>query len=124
MEYLTLPLVLRNGYFSKSDLHDSIADSIGLILSTRKGALPFDPEYGCALWDKEYSDLYTANRSEIQASVRQAISQFEQRIFNVTVSLIKVESGTRHSLGVAVRVTGNFKDDSEEKKFEEVFIIG
>jgi phage baseplate assembly protein W len=124
MEYLTLPLVLRNGYFPKSDLYDSIADSIGLLLSTRKGSLPFDPEYGCALWEKEYSDLFSANRSEIQASVRQAISQFEQRIFNVTVSLIKVESGTRHSLGVAVRVTGNFRDDSEEKKFEEVFIIG
>ena len=103
MEYLTLPLALRNGYFLKSDLYDSIADSIGLLLSTRKGSLPFEPEYGCNLWDKEYSDLYTANRSEIQASVRQAIGQFETRLFNVTVSLVEAKAGPGHSLGGFVR---------------------
>lgn len=124
MEYLSLPFLLRKGFLNKTDLYDSISNSIGLILSTRKGSLPFDPEYGCDLWDKEFSDLFMANRSELQGSIRNAIDVYEARMFNVSVSLMNIDSGPDHPLGIAVKVIGNFKDEKDERRFEEIFSIG
>ena len=124
MEYLSLPFLLRKGFLNKTDLYDSITNSIGLILSTRKGSLPFDPEYGCDLWDKEFSDLFMANRSELQGAIRNAIDIYEARLFNVSVSLMNIDSGPDHPLGIAVKVIGNFKDENDEKRFEEIFSIG
>lgn len=124
MDYLSLPFALRKGYLSRTDLYDSIAQSIGLILSTRYGSLPFDPDFGCDIWDKEFSDIYTTNKSEIQGSIRNAISRYEPRLFNMSVSLVNVATRPDHALGIAVRVAGNFRDEGEEKKFEEVFNIG
>ncbi|MBN2183968.1 MAG: GPW/gp25 family protein [Candidatus Krumholzibacteriota bacterium] len=124
MEYLSLPFLLRKGFLDKTDLYDSITNSIGLILSTRKGSLPFDPEYGCDLWDKEFSDLFMANRSELQGAVRNAIDIYEARLFNVSVSLMNIASGPDHPLGIAVKIIGNFKDENDERRFEEIFSIG
>ncbi len=124
MEYLSLPFILRKGFLDKTGLYDSIKNSIGLILSTRKGSLPFDPEYGCDLWDKEFSDLFMANRSELQGAIRNAIDIYEARLFNVSVSLMNIDSGPDHPLGIAVKVIGNFKDESDERRFEEIFSVG
>ena len=124
MEYLSLPFIIRKGFLEKTDIYDSITNSIGLILSTRKGSLSFDPEYGCDLWDKEFSDLFMANRSELQGSIRNAIDIYEARMFNVSVSLMNIDSGPDHPLGIAVKVIGNFKDEKDERRFEEIFSIG
>ncbi len=124
MEYLALPFVIRKGFLNKTDLYDSITNTVGLILSTRKGSLPFDPEFGCDLWEKEFSDLFMANRSELQGSIRSAIDIYEGRLFNVSVSLINIDSGPEHPIGIAVKVIGNYKDDTDEKRFEEIFSIG
>lgn len=124
MEYLSLPFALRKGYLNKTDLHDSISNSVGLILSTRKGSLPFDQDFGCDLWDKEFSDLFTANRSEIQGSIRNAINKYEPRLFNVSVTIINIDTGPTHPLGIALKVIGNYRDGDDEKRFEGSFSIG
>ena len=124
MDYLSLPFTLRKGFFRKTDLYESINFSIGLILSTRRGSLPFDSEFGCDLWDREYSDLFMVNRAEVQGSVRNAINRYEPRLFNVSVSLLNVQTNPDHPLGVAVRVIGNYKDEEGEKRFEETFNVG
>jgi phage baseplate assembly protein W len=124
MEYLSLPFALRKGYLGTTGIQDSISNSIGLILSTRKGSLPFDPEYGCDLWEREYSDLFMVSKSDVQGSVRNAITRNEPRLYNVSVSLVNVQTGPVHPLGIAVKVIGNYKEDKEEKRFEELFSIG
>lgn len=124
MEYLTLPFALRKGYLKKTGMQESISNSIGLILSTRRGSLSFDPEYGCDLWEREYSDFFMVNRSDVQGSVRGAITKNEPRLYNVSVSLMNVRTGPNHPLGIAVKVIGNFKEEKDEKRFEEIFSIG
>jgi phage baseplate assembly protein W len=124
MEYLSLPFALRKGYLGTTGIQESISNSIGLILSTRKGSLPFDPEYGCDLWEREYSDLFMVSKSDVQGSVRNAITRNEPRLYNVSVSLVNVQTGPVHPLGIAVTVIGNFKEDKEEKRFEELFSVG
>jgi len=124
MEYLSLPFVLRKGYLKKTGIEESISSSIGLILSTRRGSLPFDPDYGCDLWEREYSDLFRISKADVQGSVRAAIVKNEPRLYNISVSLLSARMGPSHPLGIALKVIGNFKDDKEEKRFEATFSIG
>lgn len=124
MDYLSLPFALKKGFLAKTDLFDSISHSVGLILSAREGSLPFEPEFGCNIWEKEFSDLYTANKADIRASIRNAIDNYEKRLYNVSVSISGVDTSFTHALGLVVKVTGNYRDESEEKKFEETFSIG
>lgn len=124
MDYLALPFILREGYLSRANLEESITFSIGLLLSTRIGTMPFNPEYGCDIWEKEYSDLYTANKADIRASLRNAIDKFERRLYNVSISFSSVADTSPRSLGMAVKVSGNYRDDGEEKKYEGTFHIG
>jgi len=124
MDYLSLPLTLRKGYFDRVDLYESISCSVGLILSTRPNSIPFDPEFGCLIWEKEFSDLYSANKADIRAGIRNAIDKYEKRLYNLAVSIIEIENTPHNALGLAIKVSGNYRDDGEEKKFEETFHVG
>ena len=124
MEYLALPLILRDGYLPRTDLKQSLTYSIGLLLSTRIGAMPFDREFGCDLWEKEFSDIVMANKADIRASLRNAIGKFEKRLYNVSVSFVNVSDSHPHVLGMSVKVSGNYRDGSEEKKFEASYMLG
>jgi phage baseplate assembly protein W len=124
MDYLSLPFVLRDGYLAMTDLRRSITFSIGLILSTRPGTLPFEPGYGCNIWDKEYTDLQSTNKADIRASLRNAIDVYEKRLYNVSVSFVSVESNSPHVLGLKVKVTGNFRDGNQEENFEASYQLG
>jgi phage baseplate assembly protein W len=124
MEYLSLPLVMRDGYLARAELEDSIKHSIGLILSTRMGSIDFSPEFGCDLWDKEYADLQAANKSDVRASLRNAIDRFEKRLYNATVSFGLAGNHEPHILGIKAKVTGNYMDGKEEKKFEATYNLG
>jgi len=124
MNYLALPFVLRDGYLSRANLLESITYSVGLIISSRPGALPFDPDFGCDIWEKEFSDLYTANKSDLRSSLRNAIDRYEKRLYDVSVTLVDVAKAGHEALGMAVKVSGNFRDGNEEKKFEASYHIG
>ncbi len=124
MEYLALPLILREGHLRRAALQESISYSVGLILCTHFGQMPFAPEFGCGIWDYEYSDLYTANKADIRASLRNALDKFEKRLYDVSVSFTSINSAGSHSLGMMVKVNGNYRDGNEEKAFEATYNLG
>lgn len=84
----------------------------------------FSPDYGCAIWDREFADLLTTNKAEVRASLRIAIDKYEKRIYNMSISFTNVGGPESHPLGLAVKVSANYLEGDEEKKFEETFIIG
>lgn len=125
MDRLALPTALRNGYLNRADsLEESIFHAVGLLLSTRIGQMDFLPEFGCDIWQMEFSDLEVANKGEVRASLRNAIDRFEPRLFNVTVSFTSRTDSASHVLGMSVKVTGNYRDNGEEKKFEATYSLG
>ncbi|UCD62534.1 MAG: GPW/gp25 family protein [Candidatus Zixiibacteriota bacterium] len=124
MDYLALPFVVRDGYLDRCSLQESITYSVGLLLSTRRGGMPFEPDFGCDIWEKEYSDLYAASKADIRASLRNAINKYEERLYNVSVSFVSVEDNAPHSLGLAVKVSGSYKEAGEEKNFEANYVLG
>ena len=93
-------------------------------MSSRPGALPFDPIFGCDVWEKEFSDLYSANKAELRSSLRNSIDRYEKRLYNVSVTLVSVTDNRREALGMAVQVTGNYREDGEERKFEASYHLG
>jgi phage baseplate assembly protein W len=121
MEYLVLPFALRNGYLNRGDLQESITNSIGLILSTRVGRMPFLPEFGSEIWEREYGDIFSANRADVRSALRNAIDNLEKRLYNLSVSFSPSDQLLAYRLGMVVKVTGNYRDDGEEKKFEAVY---
>ena len=124
MEYLALPFVLREGYLDRANLHESITYSIGLLLSTRREMMLFNPDYGCNIWDKEFSDIHAANKADIRASLRNAIDKFEKRLFNVSVSFMSATDDSTHTLGMVVKVSGNYKDGKKNQQFEASYVLG
>jgi phage baseplate assembly protein W len=125
MDYLALPFTLRKGYLARTDLEESIAHSIGLIISTRIGMMRFEPEYGCLVWDKEFSDLYSINKADIRANLRNAIGKFEGRLYKVSVSFSNISDSHQHVLGIVVKISGNYRDENkDEKKFEAEYQLG
>lgn len=123
MEYLALPFLLKDGYLPRANHQESLTYSVGLILSTRVGSMRFEPEFGCQIWDREFSDLYTANKANIRANLRNAIDRFEKRLYNVSVDFTSAGDETTPVLGVQVRVSGNYKDGDKEHKFEGTYLL-
>jgi phage baseplate assembly protein W len=125
MDYLAIPFELREDYLTRADsLRESIKYSIGLLLSTRRGAMPFLPEFGCHIWELEYSDLDTANKAAVRATLRNAIATFERRLTDVSVSFSNVQGLAPRAIGIEVRVSGLYRENGEEKKFEAAFMLG
>ena len=124
MEYLALPFVLKQGYLDTANVLESITYAVGLLLSSRPGSMPFDPEFGCEIWDKEYSDLHAINKAEVRSSLRNAIDKFEKRLYNVSVSFSGAESVSPQALDMAIKVIGNYRDNDEEMRFEATYRVG
>ena len=125
MDYLAIPFELREDYLTRAvSLRDSIRYSVGLLLSTRRGAMPFLPEFGCDIWEMEYGDLATANKAAVRAALRNAIATFERRLTDVSVSFSNVQGPAPHAIGIEVRVNGLYRENGEEKKFEAAFMLG
>ncbi|UCC43993.1 MAG: GPW/gp25 family protein [Candidatus Zixiibacteriota bacterium] len=124
MEYLALPFVLRKGYLDRADLRESITQSVGLLLSTRLNTMPFNRNYGCDIWDKEFSDFHATNKADVRASLRNAIDKYERRLMNVSVSFVGADDTAAHTLGIVVKVRGNYLDGSKEKAFEASYGLG
>jgi phage baseplate assembly protein W len=124
MEYLSLPLVLNRGYLSRCTLEESIIYSVGLILSTRVGQLPFAPEYGSEIWEREFSDMVTSNKADLRGNFRNAIDKYETRLYNVSVSILQAHESRAAAIGLVTEVTGNYMDGNEEKTLRHSFRIG
>ncbi len=123
MEYLALPFLLQKGYLTRVSLEESIAHTIGLIITTRLGTMKFDGDFGCGIWDREFTDLYTANKADIRSGLRNAIDKYEGRLYNVSISFENVTGSHKHVLGMAVEISGNYRDDGQERKFKAQYFL-
>ncbi len=76
-------------------LGESISQQLFMIVSTRKGEMPGDPDFGCAIWDLQFEIVIDAIkwRYAVENSVLEGIARYEKRLVNakVDVSLTDVE---------------------------------
>jgi len=122
-EYLSLPLTLEEGHFPRCNLRDSLVNSVRLIISTRVGQLPFLPEFGCMLWEREFTDLHTASKADVRASIRTAIGVHEPRLYNVDVVFSEGDVGKHRQIGLIVKVTATYREGGVEKMLDVSCIV-
>jgi phage baseplate assembly protein W len=77
-------------------LGESISQLLFMIVSTRKGEMPGDPDFGCAIWDLQFEIVMDAMKWKyaVEQSILEGIQRYEKRLENpsVHVSLLDVEA--------------------------------
>jgi hypothetical protein len=74
------------GQVEESSGEEKIAQSIQLILRTRKGERIMNPEFGCDLVKYTFAEMNYTVMSEIELEVKKAIILWEPRVIDVEVS--------------------------------------
>ena len=79
-----------------------------MLISTRKGEMPGNPEFGCAIWDLQFQTIVDQRKWEdtVVSSLTNAIKEFEPRLMNVRVGVTLSE----------IEVSRSFKRHPEVKK--------
>lgn len=122
--YLQLPLSLVKDSLSKVSLRESIYRFVGLIISSRFGSFPFDPTFGCHIWDAEYTYLSAKSKGDIRSQIRQAVSLYETRLTDVSVDVKKsVADRKRNRVCLVATVKGKFTEDGEKQSFSEEYFL-
>lgn len=98
------------------DLGESISQLLYMLISTRKGELPCDPEFGCAIWDLQFEIVVDSMkwRSAVEQSIFEGVSRYEKRLENIEVEVSLKD----------VEVTYPFKKYPEIKKQSTIHVRG
>lgn len=119
-----MPLTLVKGSLSKISLRESIYQFVALIIASRMGSLPFDPTFGCHIWDAEYTYLSAKSKGDIRSNIREAINSYEGRLRNVSVDVKKSLVDRRKNKACLVAtVKGEFIEDGEKRSFSEDYFL-
>lgn len=73
------------GRFRPLSETEEIAQSVRLILSTRKGERPFRPKFGSNLSQYAFESVDTTLRTQIRQEITAALQAWEPRIRNIRV---------------------------------------
>ena len=77
----------QTGSIRSASQEEDIAQSIRIILSTRKGERVMLPEFGCDLYKYVFSNMQTDEIAEIRRCVKEALRKWETRIIEVEVDV-------------------------------------
>jgi phage baseplate assembly protein W len=93
------------GNIAMSAFEQDIREAIRIILSTTKGERTMRPDFGCGIHDFVFDSMSTTTLGLIEASVREALIQWEPRIElqSVRVSTAAAEVG-QLLIGIDYRV--------------------
>jgi phage baseplate assembly protein W len=136
-EYYQLPLALgrirHREELPKCSLPDSINRHIHLICTTAFGEMQFDNSFGCCIWDNEFDNLASVNKTRelIRKSIADSITQHEPRLQQVKVEIMitQVELPTRISGRhikklLDILITASLAATSEPFRYRERFFAG
>ncbi|HBE42303.1 MAG TPA: hypothetical protein DDW27_14060 [Bacteroidales bacterium] len=91
--YYTIPLDTKSLTEKKPhklcDLKDSIRMNINLIIKTHFNEYRFNREYGCFIWNKDYSTITNVAdwKDELKSLMLQSIELNEPRLKNIKINL-------------------------------------
>jgi|GEM_PF-514254 len=122
--YLQLPFSLVGGSLAKVSLRDSIYQFVNLIVASRVGSVPFEPAFGCHIWDAEYTYLTEKSKGDIRSQIRHALTAYEKRLKDISVNVKKSSvDRKRKRICLVARVRGKFMERGEEQSFDEEYLL-
>lgn len=80
-------LFLKDGRFPVVPEVDSIASHIHLLLTTAREEHPSDPDYGCELWDHQFSTVQTSGvwMDRMAQHMQELVERYEKRLTDIEV---------------------------------------
>ncbi len=135
--YYTLPIrfsdITTKKDLSVTNLEQSIAQNINLVLTTSYGECKFNESFGCNIWETDFDLLteHTDLKLNIQDALFESIERFEQRLevqeVNVSISEEKVtavDASFRLKKKVDIVVAGTVKKTNRPFNFYGYFYLG
>lgn len=95
---------LDTGNTNLDSTYVSIHRCLALLLTSAKGELLGDPEYGCTLYEKLFDSYTSAQEDIIKGEIIEAINKYEKRItVNNTDISIERDSNNDHRYNIHIK---------------------
>lgn len=101
---------LTSGKTDLDDLTTSINRCVGLILTTAKGELLMDPDFGCRLYELLFNQYSESLESTIKNEIIDSIGKYESRITlyekDITIEHVENSDRNRYKISLSYTVDG------------------
>lgn len=135
--YYSSPLIFQDliskKELEKTNIDNSIAQHINLIITTSFGEVKFNEVFGCKIWDSEFDLLIPPKilKENIKKEIKDAVIHYEPRleVQEVVVTIddshaISYNNGKRIKRKVNVIINGSVRLTNRPFKFYSHFFIG
>ena len=136
-QYHSLPFaldkIMQQKELPKCSLQQSVAQHLHLIATTAFGELPADENFGCSIWDLDFGNLSSVNKTKesIKHSLLLSIQLYEKRLGNVRVDLLMGQEepavkAAGHCIKKVIHITvaGVLKSTNEAFRYHDRFYTG
>jgi phage baseplate assembly protein W len=112
---------LTSGVTDLDDLTTSINRCIGLILTTGKGELLGDPDFGCRLYEMLFNQYSEILENQIKEEIIESISKFESRVSlkedNITIAQDNSDDRNRFKITITYSINGTDRIGTTDVSF-------
>lgn len=113
---------LTSGVTDLDDLTVSINRCVGLILTTGKGELLGDPDFGCRLYEMLFNQYSEILENQIKEEIIESVSKFESRISlkSDDIEIIQENSndGNRFKITITYSINGTDRIGTTDVSFD------
>jgi phage baseplate assembly protein W len=87
--FIDMQGVTSGGSMATCSLGESISQLLFMLISTRKGEMPGDLEFGCAIWDLQFEIVVDPMKWKyaVENSLQQGVATYEKRLEQVVVDV-------------------------------------
>lgn len=109
------PFSLQSGKTDVSDGVKSINECIGLILTTAKGELLGDPDFGCTLYEILFEQYSLNTEALIKKEIAESINTYEHRVtvseqdVNIEESMDDIGHKNRYKITISYMINNTSK---------------
>lgn len=120
--FLELPLQFDGVRFKSTSLMDSLMSAVNTLVSTPRGSVPCDPEFGAAQLSPDKSLVELASiKDELARTIKDTLEKNEPRLDKISV---KVQGGLKpDKSGVAplrIEISGEIASTGQQFKLEKL----
>ena len=111
----TNPFSIQSGKTEVSDGIKSINECIGLILTTAKGELLGDPDFGCTLYEILFEQYSLNTEALIKKEIAESINTYEHRVtvseqdVNIEESMDDIGHKNRYKITISYMINNTSK---------------
>lgn len=118
---------LTSGVTDLDDLTTSINRCIGLILTTGKGELLGDPDFGCRLYEMLFNQYSEILELQIKEEIIESLDKFESRIKvmqdDITIVQENENDRNRFKITITYSINGTDRIGTTDVSFEGGLIV-